>query len=95
MTLEEQVYNADRAKEVLDNEAFQAAVREIQAEIMQQWETSPARDVEGREKLWLMLGLLKKLTTTLETTMAGGRHAMAELRHKQTLAERATAWLRE
>jgi hypothetical protein len=94
MTPEQAIYQANRAKEVLDNEAYQLAFDQIKAEIDAQWKSSPARDVDGRERLWLMQSLLTKLQTTLQQTMDSGKLAAADLRHKQTLRERASDLLR-
>ena len=94
MTLEQAIYHANRAKEVIENEAYIDAFEQIRKEIEEQWKSSPARDVEGRERLWLMQSLLNKLRLTLESTMDSGKLATADLRHKQTLAERAKDFLK-
>ena len=88
MEISERIYNGDRAKEVLENEAFTAAFADIEQEILEQWKQSPARDPEGREKLWLMLSLLSKLKTTLESSLATGKLAMLDLKHQRSIAER-------
>jgi hypothetical protein len=89
MTPEKRIYNGDRAREVLENEAFQQAFADIKQEITEQWTKSPARDQEGREKLWLMLSLLNKLETTLQGTLDSGKLAKMDLEHEKTLMERA------
>jgi len=91
MTLEGRIYNADRAKEVLENEAFQQVFADAKQEITEQWTKSPARDQEGREKLWLMLSLLNKLEAMLQSSLDSGKLAKAELQHQQTMLERAKA----
>lgn len=88
-TIEERLYLGDRAREVLENEAYNDAFSQIKSEVMQQWADSPARDTEGREKLWLMQSLLSKLQLTLQTTMETGKLASLELEHKRTLLQRA------
>lgn len=93
MTPERQIYIANRAKEVLENEAYLEAFALIQTEIETQWRTSPARDTDGRERLWVMLSLLSKLRATLETTMQSGNLAAADLQHKRTMMQRANDWL--
>lgn len=93
MKLEERIYNGDRAKEILDNEVFQQVFTDLNMEITEQWKKSPARDEEGREKLWLMLSLLNKLETMVKTTLDTGKLARLELEHQQTLAQRAKAYL--
>lgn len=93
MTPEREIYLSNRAKEVLENDAYTAAFESIRQEILNQWNTSPARDVDGRESLWLMNSLLTKLQLTLESTMQGGKVAAADLRHKQTLIQRAKEFM--
>ena len=88
MEISQRIYNGDRALEILDNEAFTAAFVDIEREILEQWKQSPARDQEGREKLWLMLSLLSKLKTTLETSITTGKLAKLELKHQRSIAER-------
>jgi hypothetical protein len=92
MTLEQRLYDGDRAKEVLENEAFMAAFGAIEKEVIDQWMQSPARDQEGRERLWTYLGLLKKLQAQLTRTMETGKLARLELQHKQTVADAARGW---
>lgn len=88
MTLETNIHQGSRAREVLDNEVYQKAFTDYKQEIMNLWETSPSRDVEGRERLFLMLATLNKVQSMLQTTMETGKLAMQELEHKRTLAQR-------
>lgn len=94
MTPEQEVYRANRANEVLQNEVYVGAYEAIRDEFKLQWMNSPARDVEGREKLWLMLHLLNKVQLCLQATMEGGKVAKAELEHRQTVLERMQDYLR-
>lgn len=89
MTPEQRVYNGDRAREVLENEVYQQVFHDLKTEIAEQWTKSPARDLEGREKLWLMQSLLSKLEAMLQTTLDTGKLARLDLDHKRTLAQRA------
>lgn len=93
MNIEERVYNGNRAKEVLENEAFQQAFADIEEEVIKQWMDSPARDSEGREKLFVYLHQLRKVKAHLTTTLETGKLAQLDLRHKQTLAESAKGWM--
>lgn len=88
-TLEERLYNGDRAREVLENEEFKRAFEAIEQEVIEQWKKSPARDQVGRESLWTYLQLLHKLQRQLKTTMETGKLAQLELEHKRSLKERA------
>lgn len=92
MSLEERLYAGNRAKEVLENEAFIEAFEAIEKEVIEQWTNSPARDQEGREKLWSYLHLLRKVRTQLTSTLESGKLAQVELQHQQTLRDRAKAW---
>jgi predicted ArsR family transcriptional regulator len=88
-TLEQRIYDGNQAREVLDNEAFAAAFADIKQEINDQWAQSPARDHEGREKLYQLLKLTDKLEATLRTSLETGKLAKLELEHQQSLLDRA------
>lgn len=88
-TLEQRVYDASRAREVLENEAFQQAFDDIRQEITEQWMNSPARDAEGRESLWNLLKLTDKLQATLTASLNDGKLAQADMNHQQSLLDRA------
>ena len=88
MNLEQRIFEGDRAKEVLENEAFQAAFDAIEQEYTEAWKTSPARDAEGREKLWTYLMLLRKVKAHLQTTLETGKLAALDMDRKRTIAER-------
>lgn len=81
-TLDQRIYEAAKAREVLDNEAFQAAFDDIRKEYTEAWMTSPARDQEGREKLYLMLQLTNKLQATLTGMLADGKQAQIQREHE-------------
>ena len=93
MTLEERLYLGDRAREVIENEAFIAAFEATEKEVVDQWMQSPARDQEGREKLWQYLSMLRKVKANLQTTLETGKLAQLELQHKRTMADKARGWL--
>lgn len=85
--LKQRGYDAARAKDVLENEQFQRSFEMIEAEVLQQWKSSPARDAEGREKLWSYLQLMSKFKATLEATINSGRLAELDLQHRTALSE--------
>ena len=68
-----------RARELLDNELVQEALATLQAEYLKAWEASPARDAEGRERLWVMVKLVEKFRGHLEQVFEAGKLADAEL----------------
>jgi hypothetical protein len=87
-TLEQRLYAGDRARELLENEAFIDAFKTIEDDIITQWKQAPARDAEGRERLWNYLALLTKLRSQITVTLETGRLAQLELEHKHTVAQR-------
>jgi hypothetical protein len=87
------VYDGAKAREVLDNEQFHRAFDLLQEGIIEKWTTAPARDAEGREKLWLMQSLLKQVKTALVTTMESGLVAQKNLEYSRSLAEKAKAFV--
>ena len=88
MEIEQRIYQADRARDVLENEAFIGAMADIKSEIHQKWENSKGIGPEGREKLWMYLDLTNKLDATLKTTFDSGKLAKLDLEHKRTMQER-------
>ncbi len=86
-TLEQRLFLGDRAREVLENEAFIAAFEATEKEVIEQWTSSPARDAEGREKLWQYLMLLRKVKANLQSTLETGKLAQLELQHQQKMEE--------
>ena len=83
MSPEQEVQRGQDAKRLLEEPLLQEAFEVIEQEIMEKWKTAPARDVDGREKLWMMLHLLGRVRSHLESVMASGHLAEA------TLAQRA------
>ena len=93
MTDEERLHRGTRAREVLENEEFAAAFDAIEQELTQAWKTSPQRDVDGRERLFLALTMLDKVKASITQTMETGKLAAAELQYHKSLAEKAKAYL--
>jgi hypothetical protein len=91
MTLEERLYNGDRAREVLENEQFILAFDLIEKDLIESWRNIPAskEHLEKRERLHLSLTLLGKVKATIQSTLETGKLAKLELEHKRSLAERA------
>jgi hypothetical protein len=93
-TLEERIYDGNRARECLENEQFNWAFDSIKQELTEAWQKSPARDAEAREKIYLTLQLLTKLKAALTSSLESGQLAEAERIYQQSLMERAKESLR-
>jgi hypothetical protein len=76
---EYEIARGERALQVLREPLLQEAVIEIERELTEQWQNSPVRDVEGREKLYLTLLCLKKVQRHLESVVETGKVAQATL----------------
>lgn len=82
---EQAIFRGERAQRLLEDELLQEALATIEAEYTEQWKNSPARDAEGREKLFLMVKTVQRFRTELTTVLQTGQLA----RHNLTLAEKA------
>ena len=85
----DKVHQGIKAKEILESDVFIDAFEQLETEIIKQWSESPARDLEGREKLWQLLTIAKKFQTILQTTLETGKLASLELERQKTLLQRA------
>jgi hypothetical protein len=73
LTPEEEVVKAGQANEILENEIFKEAVKEIFDALRDARINSPVKDVALREKLWAqevaLESILAKLRLVIETGM--------------------------
>ena len=94
MELSEKIARGFQAKEILEADIYVESYALLKQEITRQWQQSPARDSEGREKLYLMIGLLDKLQSLMQSTLETGMLAQEQLKHNQSLLYKAKAYLR-
>lgn len=73
--LEEASVRASRAKQIIEDALFCESFDVLRQQLIQAWQDSPARDTEGRERLWQYVKQLDKLKGHLETVMAQGKMA--------------------
>lgn len=78
-TLEQQIANAISAKSLLDNPTLKDAFEEIKQSYINALIAAPLRDVEGMQKIKMMIGTVDKLKQTLEIYVNGGKVAEKEL----------------
>jgi hypothetical protein len=86
--LEDRIERGRLASEVLENELFIEAFESTERELVERWKSSPARDSEGREKIWVYLSMLRKVRANLESAMETGELGKIELNHRASAAER-------
>lgn len=83
--LDNELRQAESARQVLEHPLYIESFDKLRDELFHQWESSPAGDTEGREKLWLMLKLLDRTRLHMQSLMETGKLAAAE---KQSLLSR-------
>jgi hypothetical protein len=79
-----------QARDLLEHPLMQEAFSTIRETYLAQWESSPARDSEGREKIWTYLKQLETVKAHLSTVLETGRMATEQ----RSLMERMKAGLR-
>ena len=87
-TLPQEDARGAKAREILEEPLIIEAFGKIEAEILTAWEDSPARDTEGREKLYQMLMLSRKVKRHFESVVMTGemaRRTLAEYARKERL----------
>ena len=87
-SLDQENARGAKAKELLEEPLIEEAFSLIESEILRAWEESPARDTEGREKLYQMLMLSRKVKRHLESVVMTGemaRRTLADMVRKERL----------
>lgn len=80
MTPEQEIARGHQAQALLDDPLLSEAFTVIEQEILTVWKASPARDEAGREKLWLMQQMLRRVKTHLESVVQSGTLAKATVK---------------
>jgi len=84
-----------RANELMSDEIMVEAFTLLDQRLTNEWANSPARDTEGRERLWIMLKLLKSVEGHLKEVATTGKMAALKLEQERTLMQRAKQWATE
>jgi hypothetical protein len=71
----EEVTRGQRAQAILDDPLVAEAFAAIERECLAEWRRAPARDVEGRERLWLMLKMTERFKAHFLSLIDSGRLA--------------------
>jgi hypothetical protein len=84
-----------RANELMSDEIMVEAFTLLDQRLTNEWANSPARDTDGRERLWMMLKLLKSVEGHLKEVATTGKMASLKLEQERTLMQRAKQWATE
>jgi hypothetical protein len=79
MELEKEQQRGHRAKAILEDEIFVEAVQKVSGELDTEWVSSPVRDTEGREKIYMMKKMLNVLLVQLRSVMETGKLASKQI----------------
>lgn len=86
--LGEAAAKAMRAQELLDNELLGDAFKSLEESYASAWRATAIDDVAAREKLFLAINIVGKVRDHLNSIVAGGKLAQAELKEIARTAER-------
>lgn len=96
MTDEHRLHRGNRAREVLENEEFEAAFTAIEEDLIESWQNIPSTSSEShvaaRERIHLSLTMLRKVRAAITQTMETGKLAAEELKYKRSMSERVKEW---
>ena len=76
------------ANDLLSNTLLVEAFTVLDERLTVEWANSPARDTEGRERLWMMHKLLLSLRGHISEIAQTGKLASIQLEQERTLAQK-------
>jgi hypothetical protein len=69
------IRRGDAAERIMNDELVKEALFRLRAECVEQWEQTPVRDTEGRERLWTMYRLAQKFEAHFRALIESGQLA--------------------
>lgn len=90
--LNQRIYDADLARQILENPVFIAAWSDLENEVIDQWKSSNSADARERSHQQLMT--LYAVKSQIQQTLETGKLAKVELEHKRSMREKLGTWLR-
>lgn len=79
MTLEQERRRGEQARRLLEEPLMVEAFAAVENGLHRQWEASKDGDADARERLWLMLKLLRRVQGQLIEALETGRLAETQL----------------
>lgn len=73
--VERQIAVGKRAQEWLDDDLIRSVFADIEEQQFRAWRNSPARDTEGREKIWQFLAMMGLIRNHLQAIADDGKTA--------------------
>jgi hypothetical protein len=82
--LNQELGRASEAQAILNNDLFKEAFETVKAAYTEAWLNSPARDTEGREKIYQFMQALTAVEGHLVSVVQTGEMAKAQLEDLRT-----------
>jgi len=79
MDKDKEIQRGELAKRILEDPIFVEAVQKVSSELRQEWLSSPIRDTEGREKIYMMEKMLNVLLVQIKSVMETGKLASKQV----------------
>jgi hypothetical protein len=83
--LQQELTRSQQAQDLIDHPLMKEAFETIRQTYLKEWENSPARDSEAREKIWTYLKQLEAVKGHLLQTIETGKMARIEVERKSLL----------
>ena len=87
MSPDEEVIRGHKAAQVLDNELVKEAFEEVRKHILKVWESTPARDVEGREWTFKLFQASLKFEEIFKGYIDTGKVAADKIKQQSLLGK--------
>lgn len=85
---EDEIQRGEQAAALVNHPLLAEAFDTLETELRTAWQTSPARDVDGRETLWLSVKLLGQVKQHLRSVIETGQLAAIDLSRRGLSASR-------
>jgi len=85
MSLEQEVWNAERARQIIEDPLVVKALDEMERALLDNLEACPIDKTELRDKIWMLWSTTRKFKRVFQTMMETGKLAQAELSQKSRL----------
>ncbi len=73
------IYQAGHADALLKSELLNQTFDYLESEYVKAWRVMPAKDTDGREKLWLAVNVIGKVRDHLQKVLNDGKLAKADI----------------
>lgn len=85
MSPEQEVWNAERARQIIEDPLVLKALDEMEKAALDNLEACPINDIVLRDRLWMLWSTTRKFKRVFQTMMESGKLAEAEIRQKSRM----------